>query len=95
MLTKLDSLGPSYLRIVEVSANTMARRVLIHKRQEESPVQQDSVASVSSNFKSLTAGSLFQALSTVQFGKSFLVIVNSIPSAQQNLRHDYIKTPTK
>lgn len=42
-----------------VSTNTVASTVLICKRQDGSLVQQDSVANVGSNFKSLTLASLF------------------------------------
>lgn len=31
-------------------------------------------------------------LSTAEFGKSFQMITSSIPGAQQNIKHDYIKT---
>lgn len=63
-----------------VSANSVASRVLIHDRQEGSPVQHDSVAGIGSNFGSLAPVFFFffQAyLITIQFAKkSFLVIIN-------------------
>lgn len=67
-----------------VSANTTPTRVTIHTRKEESLVQHDSVASVCSNFKSLTLGSLFQAYLSMENleGKTFLMIINSLLCAQ-------------
>lgn len=44
---------------VAVSAITKASTVVICKRQERSPVQQDSVTSVGANFESLTPSSIF------------------------------------
>jgi hypothetical protein len=50
----------------------VASRVSVHVRQEGNVVQHESVASVGSDFKSLTMGSFFQAhLSTTQLGKMF------------------------
>ena len=42
-----------------ISADTIAIRVSIHNRQEDSSVQHDSVAHVGSNFKNLNQSSLF------------------------------------
>lgn len=56
-----------------VSADTIAIRVWIHNRQEDSSVQHDSVASVGANSGILVLSSLFlEYLSTTQFGIKFL-----------------------
>lgn len=62
-----------------MTANTMVSRVG-GGRQEENLVQHDSVAGAGSNVVILTPGPLFEAyISTAQFGKKILVIINSIP----------------
>jgi hypothetical protein len=72
-----------YHEVCSVSANTMSRRELIQGRQEGDSFQQDSIAGIGLNFESLTLGSLFSSyLSTAQFGKSFLSIMNSILCVQ-------------
>lgn len=60
-----------------VSANSVASRVLIHGRQEGSPVQHDSVAGIGSNFGSLATlfiSNIFK--NNTIWKKSVLVIIN-------------------
>lgn len=72
---------------------TRASRVLIHVRQEQSLVPQDSVASVGLNFLSRTPGSFILVMfSIANFWEKFSGIINSILWAQQGFRHDYIET---
>lgn len=64
-----------------VSANPTAGRGLIQESQGGDWVQHDSVASVGLTLESLLSKA---HLSTAQFGKNFLMIMNSIPCAQQS-----------
>lgn len=75
-----------------VSTSTKFSKVLISMWEIGSLVQYDSVVSVGPNIWELHLGSLFWHISTAGFGKSFQMLTSSIPGAQQNIRHDYIKT---
>lgn len=73
-----------------------AENVIQERQAKGSQIHHDSLASVGSNFMSLTPGSLSQVyLRRAQFGKSFLMIINSIPCTQQSLRQDYIEILVK
>ena len=65
-----------------VSAATTARRVMIHRKQEASSVQDNSVVNVGSNSWSLSPSSSFLAyFGTAQFGENF-PNANLVPCAQ-------------
>ena len=65
-----------------VSAATTARKVIIHRTQEASSVEDNSVVNVGSNSWSLSPGGSFSAyLGTAQFDENF-PNANLVPCAQ-------------